>query len=96
MTSAQIRERKRTFPKEVKERFPIGCTVRLIKMEENPFCHRVKSGTLGKVTKIDDDGLVWVQWNDRHKELTPLSLIFGSDVIERVCSPETVNNQEKE
>lgn len=84
MTTAQIRERKRTFPKEAKEQFPIGCMVKMIKMEENPFCYQIEPGTLGIVTKVDDDGYVWVQWDDRHKELTPLSLIFGSDVIERV------------
>lgn len=84
MTTAQIRERKRTFPKEAKEQFPIGCTVKLVKMEEDPFSYPIKSGTLGKVTKVDDNGYVWVQWDDCHKQHLLMSLIFGTDVIERV------------
>ena len=61
----------------LKEQFPVGCRVRLVKMED-PQAPPV--GTEGIVSYIDDIGTIHVRW----KTGSSLGVVFGEDIIERI------------
>lgn len=61
----------------VRKEYPVGCRVRLVKMDD-PYAPPI--GTEGTVTGVDDTASVMVNWsNGSH-----LSVIYGEDVIARI------------
>ena len=61
----------------LKEQFPVGCRVRLVKMED-PQAPPV--GTEGIVGHIDAIGTIHVWWANG----SGLGVVFGVDIIERI------------
>lgn len=61
----------------VRKEYPVGCRVRLVKMDD-PYAPPI--GAEGTVTGVDDTASVMVNWsNGSH-----LSVIYGEDVIARI------------
>lgn len=67
-----------TQRKMLRAMYPVGTTIRLIKMAEET--HPVPPGTLGKITAVDDAGHLHMHWNSGRT----LSLIPGVDAFEIV------------
>ncbi len=62
----------------LRERFPTGCRVELLQMEDEyaPPC-----GTLGTVTGIDSTGSLLVDWDNGSK----LNVLYGIDRVRKVA-----------
>lgn len=65
------------FLQSIREAFPVGARVRLIRMED---FQAPPIGTLGTVKGVDDIGSVMVSWDNG----SSLSVVFGEDEIEVV------------
>ena len=65
------------FPKpyvieSLKERYPVGCTVELVQMND---LHAPPVGTRGKVIAVDDIGTIHVKWDNG----SSLGVAYGED-----------------
>ena len=65
------------FPKpyvieSLKERYPVGCTVELVQMNDH---HAPPVGTRGKVIAVDDIGTIHVKWYNG----STLGVAYGED-----------------
>ena len=65
------------FPKpyvieSLKERYPVGCTVELVQMNDR---HAPPVGTRGKVIAVDDIGTIHVKWDTG----ITLGVAYGED-----------------
>ena len=62
----------------LRERYPKGCRVELIKMDD-PY-REMPTGLKGVVTGIDDSGSIHVQWQNG----SSLAVIFGEDECRKI------------
>lgn len=60
----------------MKDRFPKGARVVAVEMTEE---EETPQGTLGTVTAVDDDGTIFVDWDNGSKSCA----VLGDDIIER-------------
>ena len=67
----------------LRERFPAGCRVRLVRMDD---VQAPPAGTHGTVTGVDDAGSVMVRWDNG----SGLSVVYGADIVERLNTVTTV------
>lgn len=70
------------FPKKdvverLKQRYPKGCRVRLVQMDD---IQAPPVGTLGTVECIDDTGSIFVHWDNG----SGLAVVYGVDKCEKV------------
>lgn len=63
----------------VRELYPIGCRVELIRMGPDP-CSKLKPGDQGTVKCVDDIGTVFVSWDCG----SGLGMAYGEDHILRL------------
>jgi hypothetical protein len=61
----------------LRERYPTGCRVELIRMDD---VQAPPAGTCGTVTGIDDTGSLMVRWDNG----SGLNVVFGVDVVRKV------------
>ncbi len=62
----------------LRERFPTGCRVELLQMEDE---YAPPRGTLGTVTGIDSTGSLLVDWDNGSK----LNVLYGIDRVRKVA-----------
>ena len=67
----------REIVKRVKERYPAGTRVKLVRMED---AYAPPVGTLGTVYGVDDIGSIMVRWDNG----SGLSIAYGVDSCEKV------------
>ena len=67
----------REIIEKLKEIYPVGTRVKLIKMED---VQAPPSGTLGTVYGVDDIGSVLVKWDNG----STLNVIFREDIIKKI------------
>ena len=70
------------FPKKegverLKQRYPKGCRVRLVQMDD---IQAPPVGTLGTVECVDDTGSIFVRWDNG----SGLAVVYGVDMCEKV------------
>ena len=63
--------------KSLKERYPAGCTVELIQMNDE---YAPPVGTRGKVICVDDIGTIHVDWDSG----SSLGIVYGEDLCHRI------------
>lgn len=63
----------------LKERYPVGCRVRLIRMND-PYATKPAPGDEGTVRFIDDIGTVHISWDCG----SSLGAVYGEDVIAKI------------
>ena len=63
----------------LRHKFPVGCRVELIKMDDS---QAPPTGTQGTVTGVDDIGSIMVDWDNG----SGLSIVYGEDVCRRICN----------
>ena len=63
----------------IRERFPVGSRVELVKMGD-PYRPDLVPGTKGTVTSVDDSGSIHVSW-DCHSSL---SVLYGIDICRKI------------
>lgn len=61
----------------IREKYPIGCRVELVKMDD---LQAPPKGTQGTVSWVDDIGTVFVDWDNGGS----LGAINGEDIIRRI------------
>lgn len=61
----------------IRKRYPVGCRVRLVKMDD---VQAPPIGTLGTVYDVDDTGSSLVNWDDG----SGLNVVYGEDIAEKV------------
>lgn len=69
---------KREIVENLRKKYPAGCRVELLAMDDvqAPPLH-----TKGTVTGVDDIGSIMVNWDNG----SGLSVAYGEDVVRRVC-----------
>ena len=67
----------REIVEKLKEVYPVGARVKLIKMED---IQAPPSGTLGTVYGVDSIGSILVKWDNG----STLNVIFKEDIIEKI------------
>lgn len=63
----------------IRELYPIGCRVELIRMGPDPYS-KLKPGDQGTVKCVDDTGTVFVSWDCG----SGLGMVYGEDHILRL------------
>lgn len=72
-----MHEVKKIKPERIKERYPVGCKVRVVYLKRMPELY----GT-GVVTHVDDDGRIYIKcWNGAE-----IVAIYGKDYIKRILN----------
>jgi hypothetical protein len=61
----------------LREKYPVGCRVELLKMDD---IQAPKIGTKGTVVGVDDIGSIMVRWDSG----SSLSVAFGEDLCRRI------------
>jgi hypothetical protein len=61
----------------LREKYPAGCRVELLKMDD---IQAPKIGTKGTVVGVDDIGSIMVRWDSG----SSLSVVFGEDLCRRI------------
>jgi hypothetical protein len=61
----------------LREKYPAGCRVELLKMDD---IQAPKIGTKGTVVGVDDIGSIMVRWDSG----SSLSVAFGEDICRRI------------
>ncbi|MGO5175282.1 DUF4314 domain-containing protein [Ruminococcus sp. LCP21S3_E8] len=61
----------------LKEEYPVGTKIQLIKMDD---CQAPPIGTKGTVRGIDDTGSILVNWDNG----SGLNVIYGEDIIKKI------------
>lgn len=61
----------------IRKRYPVGCRVRLVKMDD---VQAPPVGTLGTVYGVDDTTSLLVRWDNG----SGLNVIYGEDIAEKV------------
>ncbi len=70
------------FPSEkiveqIREDYPIGCKVRLVRMDDS---QAPPVGTIGEVLGVDDIGSLLVKWENG----SSLNVVFGEDIVAKI------------
>lgn len=68
----------REIVENLRKKYPAGCRVELLKMDD-PQAPPI--GTLGTVTGVDDIGSIMTNWDNG----SGLSVAYGEDIVRRVC-----------
>ena len=68
---------KREVVESLRKRYPVGCRVRLVKMDD---IQAPPIGSLGTVRGVDDAGDIMVSWDAGGS----LSVVYGEDVCVKV------------
>lgn len=70
-------EIKREIVEQLREKYPVGSRVKLVRMDDKqaPII-----GTLGTVTGVDDIGSIMVSWDNG----SSLNVVYGEDLCKRV------------
>ncbi len=67
----------RNLVNKLREEYPEGCQVELIKMDDPQApC----PGTEGIVVGVDDAGSIMIEWDDG----SSLSAVYGKDIVRRI------------
>lgn len=74
---------KYEMKKELEEKYPEGCRVKLVKMDDS---QAPPEGTKGTVRFIDDIGTIHVKWDNG----SSLGVVFGEDECEKLEEEENV------
>ncbi len=61
----------------IRKRYPVGCRVRLVKMDD---IQAPPIGTLGTVYGVDDTASLLVHWDNG----SGLNVVYGEDIAEKV------------
>ena len=61
----------------IRKRYPVGCRVRLVKMDD---VQAPPVGTLGTVYGVDDTVSLLVRWDNG----SGLNVVYGEDIAEKV------------
>ena len=69
----------------VREMYPVGCRVELIRMGPDP-CSKLKPGDQGTVNHVDDTGTVFVSWDCG----SGLGMVYSADHIQRLEAKEVL------
>lgn len=69
----------RAVVKDLREAFPVGCRVRLVRMND-PYRPDLKEGEMGTVRAVDDIGTIHVNWDCG----SSLGVVYGEDMCVRV------------
>ena len=72
-----LKEVNRSVVEYLRQQYPVGCRVRLIKMDD---VQAPPIGTLGTVKGVDDIGSIMVRWDNG----SSLSVVYGEDLCERI------------
>ena len=67
----------------LRERFPQGARVELVRMDD---LQAPPIGTLGTVFGVDDSGSIMVRWDNG----SGLSVVYGEDVCQRIGTGKSV------
>jgi len=59
---------------DLRERYPRGCRVKLIRMNDS-YCQDLKPGMMGTVVHVDDIGTIHVAWDCG----STLGVVYGVD-----------------
>ena len=70
---------KRELVEHLREQFPVGCRVELVKMDD---FQAPPIGTKGTVRGVDDAGSIMVRWDNG----CGLSVAYGEDVCRKIES----------
>ncbi len=62
---------------KLRQQYPVGCRVRILKMDD---VQAPPIGTEGTVYGVDDTGTVMVHWDNG----SGLNVIFGEDICRRI------------
>ena len=68
----------REVVENLRKKYPAGCRVELLKMDDS---QAPPIGTLGTVTGVDDIGSIMTNWDNG----SGLSVAYGVDIARRVC-----------
>jgi hypothetical protein len=70
-------EIKKEIVEQLREKYPVGSRVKLVRMDDKqaPII-----GTLGTVTGVDDIGSIMVSWDNG----SSLNVVYGEDLCKRV------------
>lgn len=63
----------------LKEQYPSGCRVELLRMDGEPDMY---PGLKGTVKNVDDIGTIHVSWDNGHS----LGVVYGEDSVKRIGS----------
>lgn len=69
--------------KAIRERYPVGCRVKLIHMHD-PYMGKLTEGALGTVLHVDDMGTIHVDWDCG----SSLGVVIGEDSCTRIDEEE--------
>ena len=69
--------------KAIRERYPVGCRVKLIHMHD-PYMGKLAPGDLGTVDHVDDTGTIHVNWDCG----SSLGVMIGVDSCTRIDEEE--------
>lgn len=72
-----MRTQEREAVQDLRERFPVGCRVVLLKMDDP---QAPPAGTTGTVSFVDDIGTIHVRWDNG----SGLGVAFGEDECRRL------------
>ena len=64
--------------KRIREEFPVGCKVELVRMEDR--YREMPTGMDGTVTLVDDTGSIHVAWSNG----SSLACLWGIDEVRRI------------
>ena len=71
----------REIVESLRKRYPVGCRIRLVKMDD---FQAPPIGTLGTVRGVDDAGDIMVSWDTGGS----LSVVYGEDICVKVSEGE--------
>ena len=69
--------------KALREQYPVGCRVKLIRMHD-PYMGKLAEGALGTVRHVDDIGTIHVDWDCG----SSLGVVLGEDSCTRIDEEE--------
>lgn len=70
-------EVSKTVVEYLRKQYPVGCRVKLVKMDD---CQAPAIGTEGTVSGVDDIGSIMVRWDNGSR----LSVVYGKDICKKI------------